>query len=81
MQFFPYWVKGIAKPEGEISAAFQSSTGEFAWLKQDGWQVDFSKYEPRKFYKMPTKIKIKQLNTELGYAQSATLVIKEWTFN
>ena len=81
LQFFPYWVKGIANPEGEVLLSYQQQNSQLQWLQQQNWKVGFSNFEKRKFYQMPNKIKLSYIAADAAYKQSATLLIDEWLFN
>ena len=81
LQFFPYWVKGLAKPEGEVLLSYQQQNAQLQWLQQQNWQVSFSDFEVRKFYQMPNKVKLTYIAANADYKQSATLLINKWMFN
>lgn len=73
-----YWVRGLAAPGSAASGEQRNAQGQLTSLNQSGWQLNFSGYENRGPYILPTRIKA-QTNQAAGPVK-VTLVIKEWLF-
>ncbi|MFC4877815.1 lipoprotein insertase outer membrane protein LolB [Microbulbifer halophilus] len=72
-----YWVRGLAAPGGGASEQ-RNAGGQLQSLQQSGWQLNFSGYENRGPYTLPTKIKA--TTSQAAGPVNVTLVIKEWVF-
>ena len=73
-----YWVRGLAAPGSAAQGEQHNAQGQLVSLRQSGWQLNFSGYENRGPYVLPTRIKA-QTNQAAGPVK-VTLVIKEWLF-
>jgi len=72
-----YWVRGLAAP-GPAANQQRNAQGQLQSLQQSGWQLNFSDYQNRGPYVLPTRINA----STRGAAGPVTvkLVIKEWLF-
>ncbi|MFC6632625.1 lipoprotein insertase outer membrane protein LolB [Microbulbifer taiwanensis] len=72
-----YWVRGIPAP-GPTGQQQRNAQGQLQSLQQSGWQLNFSDYQNRGSYVLPTRINA----STRGAAGPVTvkLVIKEWLF-
>jgi len=74
IEAFAYWIKGLTHPfimPLNLSESNEPKTKQFT---QALWNVNMSKYELRKTYLMPKKIKIS------NGVESASVLIENWTF-
>ncbi len=72
-----YWVRGLVAPGGDASEQ-RNASGQLQSLQQAGWILNFSGYESRGPYVLPTKIKA--TSNQAAGPVKVTLVIKEWVF-
>lgn len=72
-----YWVRGLAAPGGGASEQ-RNAQGQLQSLQQSGWRLNFSDYQSKGPYTLPTRI----VGETTGAAGPVTvkLVIKEWLF-
>ncbi|WP_323845132.1 lipoprotein insertase outer membrane protein LolB [Microbulbifer magnicolonia] len=72
-----YWVRGLPAPGG-AGKQQRNPQGQLQSLQQAGWQLNFSDYQNRGPYVLPTRIKA-ETNGIAGPVK-VTLIIKEWLF-
>lgn len=74
IEAFSYWIKGLTHPfimPLNIKETVEPQSKQFTQLD---WNVDMSRYELRKTYLMPKKIKVS------NGVESASVLIENWTF-
>jgi outer membrane lipoprotein LolB len=69
---FQHWVKGIPAPDKSIDAVEYNTDGTLLSLAQDGWQIEFSRYENYGSWTLPGKLTAKIQSLSL------TLIIRDW---
>ncbi|MFT5082210.1 MAG: outer membrane lipoprotein LolB [Lentisphaeria bacterium] len=67
-----YWIKGLPSPVSAIDTQSKFKSGELSALKQQGWQLVYSRYETHHGFRLPGKIVATHDRLKL------TLVIKNW---
>ncbi|MFD2231464.1 lipoprotein insertase outer membrane protein LolB [Alkalimarinus sediminis] len=71
-----YWVKGMPAPtetdEDNVQALKFNNSGELSELKQNGWQINYSKYTLFNNINLPRKIVLRQQQAKI------TVIINEW---
>ncbi len=69
-----YWIKGIPSPIEDIEFQEMNPSGELAILHQQGWKIQFQKYQQIEGLLLPRKIVAKRDQLKL------TIAIKNWRF-
>lgn len=72
-----YWVRGLPAPGG-VSSQQRNPQGQLQSLQQAGWRLNFSEYQNRGPYVLPSRIKAETRGA--AGPVKVTLVIKEWLF-
>lgn len=70
----PYWLLGRLKPHMP-SEKMLDQYNHISWLKQQGWEVNLSKYTPLSGVDLPTHLEL--INGQM----KVKLVIKEWVLD
>ncbi len=71
VQALPYWLKGLPSPDG-TGTRMDVEANLLRQLRQDGWTIDFERYQQFEDYILPTR-----LTAERG-ATRARIVIQSW---
>jgi outer membrane lipoprotein LolB len=71
VQALPYWLKGLPSPDG-TGTRMNVEANLLRQLRQDGWTIDFERYQQFEDYILPTR-----LTAERG-ATRARIVIQAW---
>lgn len=67
-----YWVRGIPAPQSEPSAQQHHQNGSLKHLEQDGWHLEYSRYQSVSGWSLPSKVVARQQDIKL------TFIIKNW---
>ena len=51
-----YWIRGLPAPGSDVRPTIDSE-GRLAQLQQDGWQIDYSRYDQVADYQLPVRIR------------------------
>ena len=68
-----WWLAGTGR-EGEVSRREYNSEGRLAHLEQDGWKIDFQRYQPVADRFLPGKLVARR-----GEDLELRLVVDQWT--
>lgn len=68
---FPYWILGMPQPDRPYVKKLDGS-GRLARLTQDGWQIEFQRYEPLDHLDLPARIELVHDDTRVR------LVLDRW---
>lgn len=67
-----HWIRGLAAPTPKPSRLINDETGLIATLEQEGWLVDYVRYENHEGWALPGKLTAKRDGIEV------TIVVKRW---
>lgn len=67
-----YWIRGLAAPTPAPTAEKVGEQGLIQELEQQGWKVNYIRYEPHEGWLLPTKLRAERDSIEV------TIVIKQW---
>ncbi len=73
LEYLPWWLAGTAKA-GESYRLELDGEGRLAHLEQDGWQIDFQRYQPIADRFLPRKLIARR-----GEDLELRLVVDQWT--
>ncbi|GAA6166198.1 lipoprotein insertase outer membrane protein LolB [Sessilibacter corallicola] len=69
---FQHWVKGVPSPFQRVDAIEYDDNGTLLSLSQDGWDLEFSRYQTYGSWTLPGKLTAKIQSLSL------TLIIRDW---
>lgn len=67
-----YWVLGVPDPEGSTPQLELDAAGRLSRLTQDGWAVEYRRYEPHTDMDLPAKLVLSRSDLRVR------LVVKDW---
>lgn len=67
-----YWIRGLTAPQPDPSAIETDEHGLISTLEQQGWQVNYDRYQEHDGWILPAKL------TATRDAITVTIVIKQW---
>lgn len=67
-----YWIKGIAAPMQEVEQRVHNPDGTLAELRQQGWNITYSRYDMYNQWALPGKLVAERDDIKL------TMIIKAW---
>lgn len=73
LEYLPWWLAGTGRA-GEPSRREYDSEGRLAHLEQDGWRIDFQRYQPVAGRFLPGKLVARR-----GADMELRLVVDQWT--
>lgn len=69
-----WWVRGLASPNYEVDAQQMNTNGQLAELQQQGWTIEYLRYQPLENLSLPYKLVASRDQLRL------TLILKNWQF-
>ncbi len=72
LDYLPWWLAGTARV-GEVSRREYNGEGRLAHLEQDGWRIDFQRYQPVAGRFLPGKLVARR-----GEDMELRLVVDQW---
>lgn len=67
-----YWIRGLAAPKPKPSHLQTDSSGLLATLEQEGWSVEYMRFENHEGWALPGKLRAQRDGIEV------TIVVKRW---
>lgn len=68
-----YWIRGLVAPSPPPTATQTNDSAHLAKLRQEGWQVDYQRYETFNGWHLPTKLIAERDDIRIR------LIIKQWS--